>query len=369
MIDGKYQTEIDKILSEIYYTPSHPGSYSSARRLHNIAKKRIINLKLSEVKDWLSGQIVYTLHKQSRRKFKRNPIIAERIKENFQADIVDVQGIAKYNDGFTFILTIIDVFTKKAWAIPLKSKSAATVVKAIAEVLENESPQKLQTDNGKEFVNSLFKRLMTEKGINHFTTKNKEIKCSIVERFNRTLRDKLSKYATKIGSRRYIDVLQNIIDSYNNTVHSTTKFAPNGITEENEKQIFNNIYGVTSKRELLRKTRKPKFKIGDSVRIKYELKILDRGYYPNWTDQIFTIYKSINKPNKTVYKIKNFEGEKLDKCFYQDELQIVQRNNVYRIEKILKEKYHQGKKLFYIKWLNHPQSENSWIESGDIFDV
>ena len=133
----------DNILSKIYYGTDRPGSFGGIASLYREAVKEIPSLTKSEVKRWLSGQLVYTLHKPARRRFKRNPVIAENINENFQADLVDMQKFASVNKNNRYILTVIDVFSKYAWGKPLKNKSSSSVVEAMQSVLNERIPFKL----------------------------------------------------------------------------------------------------------------------------------------------------------------------------------------------------------------------------------
>jgi hypothetical protein len=358
-----------KVLSKIYYDTSNPGSYGGVKSLYREAIKVIPNLAEKDVKEWLSSQLVYTLHKPTKRRFKRNPVIAEHINENFQADLVDMQEFAKQNDNYRYILTVIDVFSKRAWAVPIKRKDANLVVKAMNKILKQVSPLKLQTDKGKEFDNKLFRKLMEIYNINFFMTKNKVIKCSVIERFNRTLKNKMFRIFTKTGKRRYITILDSILESYNNAHHRSIRMAPNQVTENNEKVVFSNLYGFKSKREILRRLKKPRLKLGDHVRQKYVLGPLDRGYYPTWTDNTYTVYKVTNGLVKPLYYVKDSKGEVINQRLYPEELQKVSKNNIYRVEKIVGEKTIAGKKYFRIKWLNYPSSENSWIPSEDLVKI
>lgn len=361
----------EELLERIYYDVEGPASYSGVEKLYKEAKRINANISRKEVADWLSGELVYSLHKPVRKNFKRNPIIAEKPNENFQADLVDMKEFSKINDGVTYILTVIDVFSKKAWAVPLKTKNSINVSKAMGKIFDQITPNKLQTDRGTEFTNEVFKLLVEKHNVIHFTSKNSDIKCSIIERFNRTLKNKMFKYFTKIGSRRFVDVLDNLVNSYNKTFHRTIKMSPNEVCEKNEKEVFENIYGFKSKRHMLKKLRKPILNIGDKVRKKYDIKTLERGYYPNWTDQIFTINKSIRNIKKPLYEIKTPKGEGLNRRFYSEEIQKIKHktSDIFRIEKILNQKTVKGKKLFFIKWLNHPESENSWEPAENIFNI
>lgn len=360
---------VNNVLSSIYYDTSKPGSYGGVESLFKEAVKVDSTLTRKKVKDWLEGQLVYTLNKQARRHFKRNPVIAEHINENFQADLVDMQEFAKYNNGYRYILTVIDVFSKHAWAIPIKNKQASSVRDSMKEILKNVIPYKVQTDRGKEFDNELFRKLMDDYEINFFMTKNKEIKCSIVERFNRTLKNKLHKYFTKIGKGRYIDVLDSILKSYNKSYHRSIKMAPIDVREHNEEEVFENLYGYKSKREILRKFKKPSLKTGDKVRKKYTLGPLDRGYYRNWTDEVYTIDKAMKNLIKPLHFIKASNGQVLKQRFYPEEVQKINDKNIYRVEKVLSEKIVRGVKYFKVKWVNYPSTENSWIKADDLLNI
>jgi hypothetical protein len=359
----------DSLLSNIYYNPSKSGSFGGVEQLYKEAKKINSNIKRKDVKDWLVGQITYTLHKSTRKKFTRNPIVAENVNQNFQADLVDMREFSKYNDNYSYILTVIDVFSKKAFAKAIKTKSANEVAVALEKIIKDNPPIKLQTDNGTEFKNNIFKNLMKKYKINHFTTNNEAIKCAIVERFNKTLKNKMFRYFTSKGNRRYVDVLDSLLDSYNNSYHRSIKTTPVSVNEINSRLIFKNLYGFNSKRDMLRKYKKPNIKIGTSARQKYKIGPLDRGYYPNWTDNIYNIKNSVSSLRKPLYKLTDEKNKLLRKRYYPEEIQIIKNNNIFRVEKILATKYINKVKHYKVKWLNHPSSYNSWIPAKDIQNI
>ena len=159
----------------------------------------------------------------------------------------------------------------------------------------------MQTDQGKEFINKEFKNLMKKHKINFFTAK-KDLKCSIIERFNRTLKSKIFKYFTAKGTRKYTDVLKDLVSSYNNRKNRSICMCPTDVTDSNENVVFYNLYKVKSLRTLLRKQniKSKKLKVGDSVRVKYKTTPFDKGYYPNLTDQVFKISKVVPGINKAI---------------------------------------------------------------------
>ena len=139
------------------------------------------------------------------------------LRQQWQADLVDLSNWKNYNDGMTFLLTVIDVFSKVAWCIHLKNKSAASLVTALKSTFTNGWPKTLQTYQRLEFLNKSVQALLKKYGIHHFTTPNSETKASIAERFNKTLKTRMWRYFTKHQTWRYVDVLQDFVQSYNDT--------------------------------------------------------------------------------------------------------------------------------------------------------
>ena len=199
-------------LREVYFDPKRVGSYDGVGAL-----RRVTRVQRKIVAEWLSEQDAYTLHKPARRHFKRRRVIVGGIHQQWQADLVDLTKLKKDKDGMTFLLTVIDVFSKVAWCVPMKNKSAASLVAALQTTFVDTWPKTLQTDQGMEFLNKSVQALLQHYGIHHFSTHNAETKSSVVERFNRSLKRRMWRYFTKHQTWRYIDVLQDLVRSYNNT--------------------------------------------------------------------------------------------------------------------------------------------------------
>ena len=174
-----------------YYTVKQPNSFTSATGLQRQTKQPI-----KRVRKWLSEQDAYTLHKPIVRKFKRRKTFVKAIDDLWQADIVDLSTLSKSNDGNRYLLVCIDVLSKFAHVASLKTKSATVVRDAFVEMLRNRRPNMLQTDKGTEFINYTFQKLLSDNDIKHYTSENDDIKCAIVERFNRTLLEKIFRYLT-----------------------------------------------------------------------------------------------------------------------------------------------------------------------------
>ena len=210
--------------------------------------------------------------------------------------------------------TTIDVFSKYVWVIPLKNKTGPALVTAFKEILESgRKPQKIQTDEGTEFFNKHFKDLMKAEEIQLYNTYN-ETKASVVERVIRTLKTRMWRYFTAKKTMRYIDVLQDLVDAYNQSKHRSIQKKPINVTQENEREVWHTLYG---EREEKKKPVSYKFEIGDQVRISKMKRTFEKGYLPNFSKEIFTVSQQIPR-EPPVYKLKDYDQEELSGTFYNE---------------------------------------------------
>ena len=135
----------EELLRSIYYNPAAIGSFGGVNILYKQAKRQNPKIKLKDVKDWVRSQFVYTVHKPAFNRFKRNKIIIFSPNEQYFADLIDVRNLSRHNNGYKYILTVIDGFSKLAWAFPLKFKTPKEVLKAFQKLFESGNvPSKLQ---------------------------------------------------------------------------------------------------------------------------------------------------------------------------------------------------------------------------------
>ena len=205
-------------------------------------------------------------------------------------------------------------------------------------------PNKIWADQGSEFYNKFLKINKIEM----YSTYN-EGKSVDAERFIRTLKNKNFKHRTAINQNLYFDVLDDIIDRYNNTDHRTIKMKLIEVTD-NSYAEYNEI---PNKKD-------PKFKVGDNVRISKYKNVLAKGYTPNWSEEFFIINKIKNTVPLT-YAISDLSDEKITGSFYGKELQRTNQKE-FRIEKVLKRK---SDKL-YVKWKGYKNSFHSWINKKNL---
>ena len=360
---------MDKILTTIYYDVDNPAGFSSVSKLYNAAKAIDPSINKEQVREWLRSEFTYTLHHPARRIFNRNKIIVNGKNVQAQADLVDMSNYAEHNDGYKFILTFIDCFSRVAHARAIKSKSAANVSAALESIIEDHPIACLQTDRGTEFVANTVTKMLKSHDIHSFVAYNQDIKCAIVERFNRTLKTRMFRYFTSKGTRKYIDVLQKLVDAYNKSIHSTLGITPSSVSEANQERLFKRMYGFANERALrskalLMKRGEPQFRAGDIVRKKYYLSPMEHRFLPNYTDVVYKISHIIRGYPRYKYKLKTYDGKEVDGTYYSEELILV-NDPIYRIEKIVKER---GDRVL-VKWVGYGSEHNSWIKRSDVIDL
>ena len=263
-------------LSDYYFDTKSPVAFTSLLALYQKAKKRYPSLTFSQVKNWLQSKDTYALHKPVRYNFPRNRVIVTRIDDQWQAELVNVSSLARFIKEYKFSLTCIDVFSKFSWVVPLKNKSGDTLVNGFQSILDlGRSPGKLLTDKGTEFLNRNFQSLLKENSIHFFST-NSELKASVVECFNRTLKTRMWKYFTAKNNRVSIDNLQDIVHGYNNSYQRSIGRAPASVSLLNVGQVRRKLYG----KSWTKPGRNFKFKLGDQVRISKSRRTLKKGYLP-----------------------------------------------------------------------------------------
>ena len=350
------------MLNNIYYSPENAGSFSGVEALFRAVKERgLKKITRKQVRNWLKKQEVYTLHQSSRRNFPRNKVIVGGKDAQFQADLVDVRSLSKFNDGYTFLLTCIDILSKYGWAIPIKQKTGPQIAAAFGKIVKSgRKPKILQTDKGKEFLNRTFLNYLKEKNIRFFQT-HSEAKASIVERFNRTLKSKMWKYFTFKNTHRYIDILPDLLKSYNNTFHRSIQMKPSQVNKSNEDVVWHTLYGRTVSKPV-----RYKFHVGSKVRISKTKKTFDKGYKANWSMEIFVVSERLPR-QPPVYRLKDMQGEPIEGVFYEPELQEVEKEDeVYQVEKTLKKRKRKGKVEYLVHWRGWPDKFNSWVAASDL---
>ncbi|XP_061170373.1 uncharacterized protein LOC133179696 [Saccostrea echinata] len=175
------------------------------------------------------------------------------------------------------------------------------------------------------------------------------------------------RYFTRHKTRRYLEVLPDLVYAYNHTYHRSIKRAPVQVNASNVLKVWKTLYGKSNRKQFL----KPQFKEGDQVRISKAKRTFEKGYLPSWTTELFTISKRVPGRYPYVYRVQDYNGEELQGTFYEKELQkIIKKDDVYEVEEILGYKKRRvGRKIIQevkVRWKGYPPSFDSWIPQTDL---
>lgn len=181
------------------------------------------------------------------------------------------------------------------------------------------------------------------------------MKAAPIERWILTFKRMLYKEMSLRGTFSYLSFLPELMDKYNNTIHSVTHLKPKDVTKKHEKKLLETVFKIP------KNTKIPKFKEGDVVRVSKIKMVFDKSYNWNFTPELFIVSEVVNT-NPTTYKLRDKKDNIILGGFYEAELQKVKHDDAYLIEKILKKK----NKQVLVKWAGFPESEASWIAAKDI---
>ena len=292
------------------------------------------------------------LHRPIRKHFTKRYVFVRNVDDIFGADLIDMRALSKQNKGYKYILMVEDIFSKYGWAVPLKTKTGIAVRDALKQIFKQHVPKKLWTDAGREFYNTEVKTLLKKHDITLYSTENEE-KCSVVERWNRTIKTKLWKYFTANHTHKYIDVLDALIEKYNNTVNRAIGMTPTEARKpSNHGAVFRHLY---FKKMAKLGEKKPKFQIGDKVRLGVKKDLFEKSYIINWSDKIYTI-KRVFATRPITYKVEDDKGVEHKGKFYEQDLQKTKVDE-FRIQKVLKK----TKNSALVRWMDYDSSYDSWI--------
>ena len=334
------------------------------------AKRRKGSLKPSykQVSNWLKSQPCYTLHRPCRtRAIKRTPYTSTVCRKDqlWQADLTVLKQFSESNKGNNYVLCVVDVFSKYAWVEPLKRKTAQDVVHAMKTIVERASPRlpdSVMTDKGGEFVNSTFRNYVSKTlGKNVYTSQNEVTKCAVVERFQKTLKNRLWRYLSTVSVKDYTSALPAIVRAYNNSYHRSIGTAPSRVRDAGDEiRVWDRLKAME---KVASKTSLKPIPPNTPVRISLNKGNFGKGYQENWSMEIFYVVCHVKHRRPTAYKIKDYAGKAIKGTFYREELQIVDEPEQYDIEKELKYRRNKatGKKEVLVRWKGYPKTFDQWI--------
>ena len=351
----------DAQLKRNYRDPTQPGSLEGVARF---AKAQGITVR--RAKRILAHELGYTLHKPVRRRFPTLRVLVFGPDEQWAADLVDTQNLKKHNKGVNYLLTVVDVFSKYAWILPLKQKTGLQTAKALETLFKTSkrTPQKLQTDDGKEFYNKHVTKVLKDHNVRHFSTAG-DTKASVVERFNRTFKQRLYRYMTTYNTPSYLSSLPALVDGYNASFHRSIGMAPREVNDDNAREVWERLYGSKKKKKKMKK--KAALKVGDKVRLNQKHRPFKKGYLPGWTEEVFVVSEVRLDGNVTTYKVSEWDDTPIKGTFYEEDLQKVTTtdDDLFRIDSIVKRK----KDTVLVRWKGWPAKYDSWINKKDLVSL
>ncbi len=322
------ENRTDEVLTNLYRDPV--TSINSRDRFYEVVTDRYVGISRRRVQDFLLQQEAYQIHLPSIKHKIVHPIVTHRNLQHYQVDLIDMSGanLPWWNNGVTRILTMVDLFSKYAFAFALKDGTAASVIKALRDhFTNNPKPKIIQSDNGPEFGVNTFTTFLTGIGIKHVRSQPyKPTSQGGVERFNRTIKQRLFHYMSIYNTKTYVDLIPKVLEGYNNATHSTTRKRPVEVYNTSNNEVISVVgRNIQSQADKIRTPVLEPLEKGQSVRIsnytnpdmKHRKDKFAKKYKANWSRAIFTV---VSGSGNGRYKLKDVNGLVLPIVFQRYEL-------------------------------------------------
>ena len=357
---------LKEYLTTVYNRPGGAGSFGGVKPLLDEVKREgRYAITKKRVTEFLKSRDEYTLHKPAKKVFPTHHIVVGAPNDMHQGDLIDFNNISKQNDGYSYILMVIDCFTRFAWAIPLKNKVPATVVEGLEIVYaRRDTPSNFVSDAGREFTGNATRDWFEEKDI-HFAIAYGTHKAQFVERFNLTFKTMLFRNLTLSHSLRYIDKVADTVMAYNTRYHRTIGMRPVDVKPDNIKAVFFHMYGDPSNWRI--EQHNTTYKVGDHVRISRLKGPFEKSYEESYSREIYIVNKILST-QPVQYKLKSLNNEVIKGRFYKQEMTSVKMepNARYPIEKIIRNRVVGGVRQVLVKWKGWNATYNDWINEDEV---
>ena len=345
------------------------------------SKAKLIHGHNQEEGEWLKSQPAYTLFRPAPHKkgvHQRAKIVTSGIDEQWQADLADMSNWQRENKGYRYILTVLDVMSRFAFARPIKHKNGQEVAEALEDIFtESKRHPKfyLQTDEGKEFFNKHVKELASKYGFSQFHTYDRDIKAAMVERFNRTLKEMIWRYFTWTNTRKWVtnsqreDMLAKFVNAYNHRQHTTLGMSPLQAMKHDQNELYDSTIGKHLKWKQRKRLERDysNIKVGDFVLVNTAKKTFEKGVAPKWTREVFKVINVDMSSPRLSYKLEDMDGEEVKGMFVSNQLQKVTdpTNQPLMIEKVVKRRGDQ----VLVKYLGNGDKFNTWVHKSQVKDL
>lgn len=360
-------------IQDNYTTPGHPTAFSALSKVYDFYDGRA---SATLVKQSLEELDAYTRHREYKQPHTYNPYYIYRQRQQVQADLIDVRHLREHNDGVTYLLLLIDLFSRKIWVYPMQVKTAAETKRLLSDWLlslgPRRQPEMFTTDAGKEFKNNAVASLLRDKNIEQKFASGTS-KAAYAERANKTFQILFNKYMTHNQTLRYVDKIPALVRSYNERGHrSLDGVSPNEADKPRSQMWIRGILTREHAKRAAAHRTSAKLKVGDNVRVKIMAKKItsdSRAYNPQFHGEYFTVTKVKTNMMIPMYEIKSLDtDEVISDSFYQNELQRV-RGDTFKVEKVLRRRGRGPNRELFVKWLFFGDRHNSWVKASDVTNV
>ncbi|KAL3075064.1 hypothetical protein niasHT_034939 [Heterodera trifolii] len=340
----KVGKSIENVLERLYNDPKSPAAFAGVDRLWLEAKKELGNkIRKNDVKHYLEGHRTYTLMRPRRINFPRARTTAAGFMTDCQVDLADFQALSRHNSGNRYLMVVIDVLSKRIFVTPLRTKKSEDMVEGFKRVFSTMpmKPHRIFSDKGTEFRNQQLKKLFDEEEVEKYESTHSEKKAALAERAIRQIKNRVYRYFAQTKTLNWVDVIDQIVDGINKSPSRVHGMRPIDVNFKNSQQIWEKMFGEYQHRALFGKHRKrAKFVPGQTVRMSIAKGQFEKGYIPNYGDEILEIDRVKRHKKPMQYKLRDAKGEKFKGFFYPEELAPVRRNaeTTYRIERVFRKR-------------------------------
>lgn len=367
-----------QLLDSYYLNPEEAASFSSAGKLYAALREDGVEGKLTiaKIENYLRDKSSHYLYRPAQRRFNENKIIVATLNEIMGVDLMDVSNMSKENDGVKYVLLGVDLFSRRATSYPMLSKKCEETIGGFKKMFRQNHYKAVYADRGGEFTCTALKEYLKSVKTIIYHSEN-YVKVSTVERFIRTLRGKITRYLEANHTKRYIDALPKLIDSYNRTFHRSINTSPGNVNSKNSSEVYQFQYlPFKGKGSEVKPLRKFKFKIGDDVR----LSMIKRSPFAKdstrekWTEEIFTIVKRKRRQRAPAYKVEDQQGKSVSGWWWTNELQRAKLDprKLYKLDpefKIKERKTASGTLEYFVKFQGWPDAFNEWVPEKRLRDL
>ncbi len=382
--------DIDAYLAKRYYDVKSPAAFSSVDKLYkSIRSEGLYSISKRRIHEWAKGQEAITLNRDARDRPKlRRKVVAGLNNSLWDGDllVLNQKRFVDANGGIGYILVCVDILSRVGRVAMLKTKNKHDVLAGFKRIFNRGVvPANLRLDLGAEFRNRLVMSYMTRMGINQYFT-NSSKKANFSEILIKNLKRRLFRLFQYRGSYKYTDVLQDLVDNYNATFHSSLHMRPDEVTKDNQEEVWFNRYfppsdyrkafkvalqHVRGNRAGARQSDRFKFSVGATVRVSYLKKVFARDYDESFSGEIFTVASRRMVQGVPVYFLKDYSGDAVRGAFYAWELQAVNfdPDASFPIDAVLGTRTRKGVKESLVHFKSWPDRYNLWLPSASIKDI